>query len=69
MHESQIGHIHLDAAPFTQGCGSTEQIYTLIAAVIRHELDLGVRRDDWRTSRQVDAILLQLEMIPFFSFF
>lgn len=20
MHESQIGHIHLDAAPFTQGC-------------------------------------------------
>lgn len=42
MHESQIGHIHLDAAPFTQGCGSTEQIYTLIAAVIRHELDLGV---------------------------
>lgn len=41
MHESQIGHIHLDAAPFAQGCGSTEQIYTLIAAVIRHGLDLG----------------------------
>lgn len=42
MHESQIGHIHLDAAPFTQGCSSTEQLYTLIATAIHHELDLGL---------------------------
>lgn len=42
MHESQIGHIRLDAAPFAVGCGSTRQMYTLIAAVLGHELDLGV---------------------------